>query len=138
MEDIQEIRRILNIPLNNLSIDDFKIIGKFLMDCNDISIVKNEFNGLIHYFLLDIYYDNFVRTKKKTFKSFKTDTCVIYLSKDPNVLFCNCRHICICLECEEIDRLVGVHIVRLIFQLKQSFKYIIDTKPIIYFLPLTY
>ena len=41
------------------------------MDCNDISIVKNEFNGLLHYFLLDIYYDNFVRTKKKKKKEKK-------------------------------------------------------------------
>ena len=35
-------------------------------------------------------------------KSFKTDTCVISLIKEPNILFTDCLHICICLDCEEI------------------------------------
>ena len=32
-------------------------------------------------------------------QSFKSDECVICLTNQPNILFCNCGHICICKEC---------------------------------------
>ena len=41
-----------------------------------------------------------------TSKSFKSDECVICLSNPPNVLFCNCGHLCLCVECEEVKSLV--------------------------------
>ena len=34
-------------------------------------------------------------------KSFKTNECVICLTNPPNVLFCNCGYLCICVECDE-------------------------------------
>ena len=34
-------------------------------------------------------------------KSFKSDECVICLTNLPNVLFCNCGHIAICVECDK-------------------------------------
>ena len=37
--------------------------------------------------------------------SFKSDECVICLTESPNVLFCNCGHIAICVECRKIERL---------------------------------
>ena len=33
---------------------------------------------------------------------FKSEKCVICLTDPPNVLFCNCGHICFCLECEKL------------------------------------
>ena len=33
------------------------------------------------------------------FKTFKLEECVICLEKEPNVLFCNCGHLCICEKC---------------------------------------
>ena len=36
---------------------------------------------------------------------FKSEECVICLSNLPNVLFCNCGHIPICIECNEIKSL---------------------------------
>ena len=33
------------------------------------------------------------------FKTFKVEQCVICLGNIPNVLFCNCGHICICETC---------------------------------------
>ena len=33
-------------------------------------------------------------------QSFKSNECVICLTNPPNVLFCNCGHLCLCLECE--------------------------------------
>ena len=38
-------------------------------------------------------------------KSFKSDECVICLNKPPNILFCNCEHMSICGECEEMKPL---------------------------------
>ena len=32
--------------------------------------------------------------------SFKSNECVICLTNSPNVLFCNCGHLCLCSECE--------------------------------------
>ena len=38
-------------------------------------------------------------------KTFKNDLCTICLERIPNVLFCNCGHICVCEKCIEIKRL---------------------------------
>ena len=38
-------------------------------------------------------------------KTFKEKTCVICLEGIPNVLFCECGHICICEKCKEIKKL---------------------------------
>ena len=38
-------------------------------------------------------------------KSFKSDECVICLTSLPNVLFCNCGHIAICVECDKAKSL---------------------------------
>ena len=32
-------------------------------------------------------------------KNFKEDECVICLTNPPNILFCNCGHLCLCVEC---------------------------------------
>ena len=37
--------------------------------------------------------------------SFKSDECVICLTEPPNVLFCNCGHIAICVECSKMKSL---------------------------------
>ena len=33
---------------------------------------------------------------------YKSEECVICLTNPPNVLFCNCGHLCYCLECEKL------------------------------------
>ena len=37
----------------------------------------------------------------KAGQTFKSDECVICLTKEPNILFCNCGHLCLCEECDE-------------------------------------
>ena len=32
-------------------------------------------------------------------KIFQSDDCAVCMSKIPNVLFCNCGHLCICSDC---------------------------------------
>ena len=39
----------------------------------------------------------------KAEQTFKEDECVICLTEPPNVLFCNCGHLCLCAECSKIE-----------------------------------
>ena len=41
-----------------------------------------------------------------TDKTFKSDKCVICLTNSPNILYCNCGHIPICVECDKTKRIV--------------------------------
>ena len=36
------------------------------------------------------------------FKIFKSETCIICLTNEPNILFCNCGHVSYCLNCYKI------------------------------------
>ena len=36
-------------------------------------------------------------------KPFHSDQCVVCLSKKPELLFVNCLHRCVCMECEETN-----------------------------------
>ena len=38
-------------------------------------------------------------------QSFKSNECIIRLDNPPNVLFCNCGHMCICEECDRVKSL---------------------------------
>ena len=58
----------------------------------------------------------------KLSKSFKTRDYVVCLSKDPSILFYDCRHICVCLECEERNPLVRCPYCRTIAITKISIK----------------
>ena len=49
--------------------------------------------------------DNEEEKTINTTQVFKTDECVICLTKPPNILFCNCGHQCLCTECEKIKSL---------------------------------
>ena len=36
------------------------------------------------------------------FKIFKSDECIICMTNQPNILFCNCGHLCECVKCYKI------------------------------------
>ena len=38
-------------------------------------------------------------------KTFKTEECVICIENEPNILFCNCGHLCIGNNCLEFKKL---------------------------------
>ena len=51
---------------------------------------------------LIVSYDEPTPEKPKVinlFKIFKSDDCIICMDDKPNILFCNCGHLCICEEC---------------------------------------
>ena len=115
METLEDINRILHTPINNLSSEDYTIISRFLNNIANF-IVRGEFNVLLYESLQDLYFDYLNHTEPihrddeprplKTLKSFRTDTCVICLTGPPNVLFCNCGHLCLCDECDKIKTLI--------------------------------
>ena len=45
-------------------------------------------------------------------KCFKSELCIICLSKNPSVLFCNCGHIPICTECSKIKKIMACPICK--------------------------
>ena len=45
------------------------------------------------------------KIENNTNKIFKSDRCVKCLIFSPNILFCNCGHVPICVECEEMEPL---------------------------------
>ena len=56
-------------------------------------------------------------------KSFKSDECVICLTNPPNVLFCYCGHLCLCVECEETKSLVNCPVCKTENTIKRTIEY---------------
>ena len=53
---------------------------------------------------------NVMKNKKQIInaeQTFKEDECVICLTNPPNILFCNCGHIAICIECNKTGESLG-------------------------------
>ena len=38
----------------------------------------------------------------KDSKTYKSDECIVCLTNPPKVLFCNCGHLCLCEECDDV------------------------------------
>ena len=60
------------------------------IDCIDYNLYE------VEPFTIDVFavYEKFP-------EEIKNDECVICLSNQPNVLFCQCGHLCICKECKD-------------------------------------
>ena len=54
-----------------------------------------------------------------TDKIFTSDECVISLTNPPNVLFCNCGHLCICVECDKTKSLKNCPICKIESKIKK-------------------
>ena len=54
---------------------------------------------------------------------FKSDECVICLSNPSNVLFCNCGHLCICVECDKTKSLNTCPVCKTETTIKRNIKY---------------
>ena len=94
--------------LNQIRIEDYtkgiyKINIKLLTSYRNISL--GQYNLLRSFDIEDEqepeeeYIQNEARIINSS-QSFKSDECVICLTNPPNVLFCNCGHLCLCSECE--------------------------------------
>ena len=68
-------------------------------------VLLNELSANLHFRQRDLMNRGlFFNNNKKIIKAEKTckeDKCVICLTNPPNILFCNCGHICVCEECSK-------------------------------------
>ena len=56
-------------------------------------------------------------------KLFKSDECVICLTNPPNVLFCNCGHMAICVKCDETKGLDNCPVCKTKTYIKRMVEY---------------
>ena len=96
---METIREILNTPIINISREDYTFLSRFLHNEGNFYVI-GIFNEVLYESVQDFYFDYLNQTQpihrddeSKPLKSFRTDTCVICLTKLPNVLFTDCRHI---------------------------------------------
>ena len=71
-------------------------------------------------------------------KSFKSDECVICLTNLPNVLFCNCGHIAICVECDKTKSLKNCPICKTKNTIKRTLYKIFSYLPRVNILFISY
>ena len=92
LEDFMEkdLEKFDNVPFHIV----IKVNARYCINYNDFIPLSDE---------EEILTQDFEPPKLST--SFKPDKCVLCLSNEPNILFSNSKHICICLECEEINPL---------------------------------
>ena len=94
-ETIEALRESINEQIENIKntdpINDPLIKTIILKRQLKVIMLVEQFNlfGVV---------DQLIMNKGKTFKE---DTYMICMDKEPNILFCNCGHMCICEECLE-------------------------------------
>ena len=71
----------------NVEEEDYLILGRNSIDLRSDPVIQNETT-------------NNETPIINSSLSFKSNECVICLTNPPNVLFCNCGHLCLCSECE--------------------------------------
>ena len=62
-------------------------------------------------------------TTINTEQIFKSVECVICLTNPPNVLFCNCGHLCICIECDKVKSVTNCPICKTEDTIKRTIEY---------------
>ena len=89
---------------NTFSFNDKPIQFEFIFKINRsydfLMILMNDWTTTL-YFRQRVLMNNNNKKIIKAKKSFKEDECVICLTNLPNILFCNCRHLCVCEECSK-------------------------------------
>ena len=87
-ESVKEIIYLsmkLNTNYYNINYNQYITLGGIIEDINDNEDVEDATNKIIN-----------------SSQTFKSEECVICLTNQPNVLFCNCGHLCYCSECEKL------------------------------------
>ena len=96
-----KINELLNESADRLKYVYVELTTKY------IYIDRFEFNSLLGYDVDETGYTNIEGTRIlsgiiNSSQTFKSEECVICLTNPPQVLFCNCGHLCYCSECEKL------------------------------------
>ena len=87
MGDVTHLKLKIISTYVNVEEEDYLILGGNSIDLRRDPVIQNETT-------------NNETPIINSSLSFKSDECVICLTNPPNVLFCNCGHMCLCSECE--------------------------------------
>ena len=108
------------LPSNRLNIKEIERLIEVKIDSSDDWInlentLTNSINNLVsrEYFFDEVNDENSVnlvvlriepleeirREKISSIRSYKDDSCVICIEAKPDILFCDCGHLCVCEEC---------------------------------------
>ena len=88
VKGINEIKIKLLTFYYNINYDQYITLGGIIGDIDDNREYEEHVTGKIK-----------IINSSQTFKS---EECVICLTNPPQVLFCNCGHLCYCSECEKL------------------------------------
>ena len=93
---------------NTFSFNDKPIQFEFIFKINRsydyLTVLLNEWTAIRAFISQRDLMNRALFNNKKTInteKIFKEDECVICLTNPPNILFCNCGHLCVCVECSK-------------------------------------
>ena len=87
VKGINEIKIKLLTFYYNINYDQYITLGGIIEDINDNEEAMNEIKII------------------NSTQTFKSEECVICLTNPPQVLFCNCGHLCYCTECYKLKSL---------------------------------
>ena len=96
-----KINELLNESADGLNCVYVELTTKY------IYIDRFEFNSLLGFDVDETGYTNIEETRIlsgiiNSSQTFKSEECIICLTNPPQVLFCNCGHLCYCLECYKL------------------------------------
>ena len=100
---------------------------KFSITFKDTLVLKNINNHISNVMGINVIRPHIINNvdlerKINTNQTFKSNECVICLTNPPNVLFCNCGHLCLCVECDKVKSLRIVQCVKLKTKLDEFYK----------------
>ena len=86
--------------------------------------LKEQEENLTDLFELKLILKIYIMEKQiNTKQTFKSVECVICLTNTPNVLFCNCGHLCICIECDKVKSLNTCPVCKTENTIKRTIEY---------------
>ena len=120
-DDIKILEYETEIFFNDDSYTKHNLFSLFIFDynINFLSYLNREINKYKGYRIRKIPFapfnirvelciaikNNLHKKSINSIQTFKTGYCVICLTKPPQVLFCNCGHLCVCTECNKMETL---------------------------------
>ena len=101
-----KIKDFLNESVKRLTYLNVKLKTKYLnINRLEYRFLEGIGNTINYGVMVDINDNEEAMNEDKIINSsqtFKSEECVICLTNPPQVLFCNCGHLCYCLECEKL------------------------------------
>ena len=94
VKGINEIMVNIKTKYRNITNEQYMRLGGYIHVLTEAEQAEEEYYD-------HQYYESLITNKINSSQCFKSEECVICLTNPPNVLFCNCGHICLCGDCKK-------------------------------------